>query len=475
MKHPLFAETTEDLEGHPLTEAFRVLREEDKTFVELAEMYKEEGNQWIKKTTKKDYEEAFDRYSHALTYMDKADKARADGTECQSDSTADLKMIRSQILSNRALSSLNVTNYGRCYKDCERAIYLWPGNLKAHMRRCKALYSLKKYPDCIAACKEGLALDATNKDLLHYKAQCDIEYTQKRAAKLEADQKILAQLRAKWSSVWNLARNQNVSLGYPQYGAPEPKELRDTWTHFDMGDASQGTAPTVRWPVLLQYPQYGTYDVLSGAGRDDMLVEHLAMAFPEKEDCGPEDRIEWDTDDEYHVSNLAVYVQLHSAKNINSEGEWLEACMEQRILLQGGNVDLLGLLKATSATSPTTTSTNSKSADTKPAVSIDNIPETSFEKLKSLVELREKKYWEHMMDTVTGKTVTSSGPGRHSSSAQFLEVHLGCSIGNIVKAHAPAHVLPRGVLTLLIYPRENRLHKLFVEQNKAKIVALMPK
>ena len=35
------------------------------------------------------------------------------------------------------------------------------------------------------------------------------------------------------------------------------------------------------------------------------------------------------------MSDLAVYVQLHSAKNINSEGEWLEACMEQRILLRG--------------------------------------------------------------------------------------------------------------------------------------------
>ena len=476
MKHPLFAQTTEDLEGHPLTEAFRVLREEDKTLVELAEMYKEEGNQWIKKSTKKDYEAAFDRYSHALTYLDKADKAREDGTECTSDSTADLKMIRSQILSNRALSSLNLTNYGRCYKDCDRAIYLWPGNLKAHLRKCKALYMLKKYPDCIAACKAGLELDATNKDLLNYAKQCDIEYTQKRLAKREADLKILSTLTAQWSSVWNYARNQNVTLGYPQYGAPEPKELRDIWTHLDMGDAATGTSATLRWPVLLQYPQYGTYDVLSGAGRDDMLVEHLGMAFPEKEDCGPEDRIEWDVDDEYHVSNLAVYVQLHSTKAVTSENEWLEACMEQRILLQGGNVDLLGLLKATK-TAPTasTASTTVEAENSNSTVSsLDNIPETTFEKLKSRAELREKKYWETLMDTVTGKTITTTGPGLRTSSARFLEVHLGCTIGTIAKAHSPAHVLPRGVLTLLIYPKDNRLHKLFVEQNKGKIVALMP-
>jgi len=45
-KHPLFATSTEDLEGHPLTEAFRCLREEDKTNLELAIMYKIEGNEW---------------------------------------------------------------------------------------------------------------------------------------------------------------------------------------------------------------------------------------------------------------------------------------------------------------------------------------------------------------------------------------------------------------------------------------------
>lgn len=242
-----------------------------------------------------------------------------------------------------------------------------------------------------------------------------------------------------------------------------------------MGDTDSGTSATLRWPVLLQYPQYGTYDVLSGAGRDDMLVEHLGMAFPEKEDCGPQDRIEWDVDDEYHVSNLAVYVQLYSTKAITNENEWLEACMEQRILLQGGNVDLLGLLKATK-TSPSTTGTTAlvEDAQSTATSSLDNIPETTFEKLKSRVELREKKYWEAVMDTVTGKTMTTTGSGLHTSSVRFLEVHLGCTIGTIVKAHAPAHVLPRGVLTLLIYPKNNRLHKLFVEQNKGKIVALMP-
>ena len=53
-------------------EAFRALREEDKTQVELAVMYKDEGNEWIKKKTKKEQQDAINCYSHALTFLDKA-------------------------------------------------------------------------------------------------------------------------------------------------------------------------------------------------------------------------------------------------------------------------------------------------------------------------------------------------------------------------------------------------------------------
>ena len=98
----------------------------------------------------------------------------------------------------------------------------------------------------------------------------------------------------------------------------------------------------------------------------------------------------------------------------------------------------------------------------------------TFEKLKHSVELREKTYWERMTDVATGKLTTNSGSGLRSNSLQFVEVHLGCTIGKVVKAHFPAHVLARGVLTLLIYPRDSSLHKLFVEKNKGKMVQLLP-
>ena len=90
------------------------------------------------------------------------------------------------------------------------------------------------------------------------------------------------------------------------------------------------------------------------------------------------------------------------------------------------------------------------------------------------MELREKGYWDRMNDLATGKLESHSGEGPTSSSVRYVEVHMGCTVGAILKAQFPAHVLARGVLTLLIYPRSNRLHRLFVEKNQDKIVQLLP-
>ena len=98
-------------------EAFRCLREEDKTPVELALMYKEEGNEWMKKNTRKDYHEAIARYSHAFSFMDEADRARKEGSEEERDRGVNLQHTRSQIYNNRALASMQLKNYGIALKD----------------------------------------------------------------------------------------------------------------------------------------------------------------------------------------------------------------------------------------------------------------------------------------------------------------------------------------------------------------------
>ena len=178
MMHPLFAESTEDLEGNPLAEALRALREEDKSPIQIATMYKDEGNDWLKKGDKKSLNEAFDRYSHALNILEGTAMAAASGASSFNTATGivepsadkcpvvslypsdllsphqqllcvtaeeeqkrleDERLLKSQIFSNRALVSLTLKNYGSCVRDADASLSLWSSNIKAHYRKCKAL------------------------------------------------------------------------------------------------------------------------------------------------------------------------------------------------------------------------------------------------------------------------------------------------------------------------------------------------
>ena len=182
MMHPLFAESTEDLEGNPLAEALRALREEDKTPIEIATMYKEEGNDWLKKGDKKSLHEAYDRYTHAINVLDGTVRAAVSGASSFNATTGETtapklhnesnstiaslypsellpraecedtpfppealkmgeeeSMLRSQIFSNRAMVSLSLMNYGSCIRDADSSILCWSKNIKAHYRKCKSL------------------------------------------------------------------------------------------------------------------------------------------------------------------------------------------------------------------------------------------------------------------------------------------------------------------------------------------------
>lgn len=135
LAHPLFAGSTEDLEGNEMVEAFRCLREEDKSNVELAILYKDEGNEWMKKKVKKDLKEAIIRYTHALSFLDADDKTKESGEEEEEEPTVvqldedeedqkegatdviDKNVLRSQILNNRALASMHLKNFGSALGD----------------------------------------------------------------------------------------------------------------------------------------------------------------------------------------------------------------------------------------------------------------------------------------------------------------------------------------------------------------------
>ena len=72
----MFATTAEQIARHPLGDAFRLLKEEDKTAYELAIMYKDEGNEFMKEQKSDDYRNAIDKYDQALPFIDQMEEER---------------------------------------------------------------------------------------------------------------------------------------------------------------------------------------------------------------------------------------------------------------------------------------------------------------------------------------------------------------------------------------------------------------
>lgn len=408
-EHPMFATSTESLKGNPLTEAFRSLREENKSFVELVHMYKEEGNEWIKKKTEPitdNLHQAFERYTHSLAILDQADNARKlGGPASEPDIDVDLEILRSQILGNRSLVHLNLKNYGYCIKDTELSIKHWPENMKSHWRRCKSYYMLKKYNESFKACLEALKYDKNHVDILDLSKKCgeELKKTQEISNKKK---ELIIKEEKKWMDSWDIAIFSRVKLGYSSdansgYDAFESSGASVAIPHYDAG--------VISWPVLILYPEHNKLDIIQGACGDDMIALHLSNMFPELEDI--EQPLDWDPENKYVASNLVIYIQLNSAPVINNKEEWKRLFYERKQIKGIMEIELPG----------------------------------STEKSKLSSEERQKSH-----DIANEK-----------KCELYMEVFLGCTILNILQAKN--HVISGGLLTLIAFVKNSKAHKNFLK------------
>eukprot|EP01031_Cornospumella_fuschlensis_P040716 gene40716-49651_t len=213
-QHPMFAASAEDMAGHPMVEAIRAIKEEDKSLVELAVMYKDEGNEWMKKKTPKALQEAFNCYTHAMTFVEKAKHARQTGSEDPKDAPADLGLLHSQLLSNRAAASLTQKNLRQCRLDCTLALEQCATNMKAHYRLCKATHLLKDYEACLEACARALRVEPTNQDVLAVQTQCEADQRAQQQQSLRTLSARFEELRKTYIHSFTVAKRLGVSLGW---------------------------------------------------------------------------------------------------------------------------------------------------------------------------------------------------------------------------------------------------------------------
>jgi translocation protein SEC72 len=426
LAHPMFASSMEEMEGHPLVEALRALKEEDKNNMQLAEMYKEEGNDMLRRKTPKDCKSAFDRYSVAIGFAEKA-LAEAD--------TADLgevyKML-SALHSNRALASLNAKNYRSTCADADKALGYQSGNIKAHFRKSKALLGLHRYLEAKRAICEGLAHDPESTDLIKLQQQCEEELVRVEALRVKREQE-RAELASVLNTAWTIGKKYDAHFGMPLPG-PFPSQFADvvypTRVPLDNSDDKGGSKSrrpafaqfTDVWPLLLLYPEHNQIDIMHTVSPDSMLVEVLSQAFaePGEGECAP-----WDIRSEYFLSRLVVYAPIGQAEPAASSGEWVSAMTSKLLPHAAGEDD-----KA-----PENTTTASTAMDSAISTSVNG--------------LESRK--------------------RRAVAVGWAEVHFGCTIKQLL--YTRNHILDGALLKLTVFVRDNAAHRSFLEKSQREGVA----
>ena len=193
--------------------------------------------------------------------------------------------------------------------------------------------------------------------------------------------------------------------------------------------------------------------MVQSAGLDDMLVDHLSVMFPEREDCPGNAPIGWDTAGEYEVSKLVVYVQLDAGPLVGSMEQWIEACAEHR-LLQHGVDDGFKIGDSVSD------SDYDKVRDSSGSGGSERSERSRADEVKGVARERETIYLEELSKKYQRLSALPSKAGTSVMVPNYRELHLGCHMRQILTI--PRNVLIGGVLRLLVFVRGNTAHQYFV-------------
>lgn len=162
--------------------------------------------------------------------------------------------------------------------------------------------------------------------------QCETAVATEKRKAAEAIQRQQV-LDAGWTQAWRIAESRKATFGRPGEGWHHPPQLPSPLPFYANEDGERvagGTSVVTlqgkdQWPVVVLYPQHRQLDVMQGVAPDTMLVMLLAEMFPEpEENSAISPAVHWDTEKEYYVSNLVVYVHLSSCPKFETLDEWLE-------------------------------------------------------------------------------------------------------------------------------------------------------
>ncbi|KAL3915387.1 MAG: hypothetical protein SGILL_005680 [Bacillariaceae sp.] len=373
---PMFCETEEELEKTGLAEAFSALQYDDDPAITMQECKQKGADAFVNAKRNQAnniqyYRDAVNHYYEAIAWAQKIESlenieaTKKQSTESAGDDTTapdapnkkpeveyqkfaekELDELKSTLYSNAALCHLQLKNWGHVKTDSEKALAHNPHNVKALYRNAKAHQMLQEWEEAGESIDKGLAVDASNKDLLKLQKLLQDKIRKARLARQKRE-RIRAERVSQVKQVWKHCQSgggddddndstnddgKKIQLGRVALVASvsddddyddgvDSAEARESrWHHhFPHTGVMPSRLPDTgvwAWPALFLYPSHSQSDFVKHFGEDEMLAMRMADMFPELEK-GEESVMPWDYNNEFQCSKLAVYFEVNCPDDNN--------------------------------------------------------------------------------------------------------------------------------------------------------------
>jgi len=322
--HPFFNQGWK--EGKELSPMMKGLQDlkyspDENTPEELAVNYKEDGNFNFKC---KKYRFAVASYTEGLL-------AKSSDT-----------LVNTQLYTNRAASQHHIGNYRSSLHDCEKAVSLTSGHMKALLRGAQCCLALKRFDDCQTWCDRGLKIDPKHSELLKIRSDSvrlskEKERDERKRAMIEKkkkaeEKKILDEIRSRGIKV---EQKKGVELSLSDLEPCHPAAVQNP-VHLD-----SNTGELV-FPVLFLYPEFGETDFIEEFRESEALQQHIEVMFGEGVERPP-----WDTENRYRPASLVVYLESEDCKLLEVPRDYtlLQAITRNRFVLKAGTPNFILFVK----------------------------------------------------------------------------------------------------------------------------------
>ena len=186
---------------------------------------------------------------------------------------------------------------------------------------------LQMWEEAGDAIAKGLAVDKENKELLKLEKLLAQKVRKARLARQKRERR-RAERVVRVKEVWKWCKESNTQLGRvplvatvtddEDVGDNDADAEESRWHHHH---PHSGKLPARlpnsdwAWPCMFIYPSHKQSDFVEHFAESDVLALQMAQVFPEIEDGETSTRMQWDYNNEFVCSNLAVYFEVHNTSD----------------------------------------------------------------------------------------------------------------------------------------------------------------